>query len=179
VAFTLDLASTVHGVHLASKSTTSTLDEVLPEAVKNAAQDRLFPPLPRSIMEKGVDIVVTLSTVLWGSGTAADVGGATPPAEMFGVTLERYRGMREADGLQLPPPLSVYVPGTDSGAPVWVQFVLGSDGHVTPGTVRVLGSPPPAVVAQVVPLITKATMSPAMISTCPVPQLIRAAIKVG
>jgi hypothetical protein len=181
VAFTLDLASTVHGVHMASKSTSTTLDDVLPEAVNNAAHDHLFPPLPPSVMNKGVDMVVTLSTVLWGSGSPADILGATPPLDMFGVTLERYRGMRLADGLQVPPGLSIYTPETDSagGAPVWVQFVLGSDGHVTPGTLRIVGSQPPAVIAQIVPLIMKATMTPAMISTCPVPQLIRAAIKIG
>jgi hypothetical protein len=179
VEFTLDVASSVKGVHLVTKSTTSTLDDVLPDAVRAAAADHLFPLIPPALMNKGVKMVVTLSTVQWGSGSALDVGGAMPPLDIFGITLERYRAMQSAGGLQVPPPLQIYQQDSVSGPPIWVEFVLSPDGHVTPGTMRVIGSPPPAVAAQVGTLIMKATMTPATIAGCAVPQLVRAAVMVG
>jgi hypothetical protein len=179
VGFTLDVASSVKGVHLVTKSTTGTLDDVLPDAVKNAADDHLFPLIPSALMNKGLYMVVTLSTVQWGSGSALDVGGAMPPLEMFGITLERYRALQNAAGLQVPLPLQLYQTDSASGPPIWVEFVVSPDGHVTPGTMRVIGSPPPAAVKQIGDLMMKATMTPATIAGCAVPQLVRAAVTLG
>jgi hypothetical protein len=181
VGFTLDAGGRVHDVHLMNKSTSGTLDGVLQDAVKDASSDNRFPPFPPAYRDKTLAFVMTLSSVLWGSGDAADLEAATPPQDMFGVTLERYRGIQLASNLQLPAGLSLYTaPASPAGtaadstaAPVWVQFVAGSDGHVVPGTVRVIGSPPQAKAAQVQTLFMHATITPAMVLSCPVPQLMR------
>jgi hypothetical protein len=185
VGFTLDGGGRVHDVHLMSKPTGSALDGVLQDAVRDAASDNRFPPFPPTYRDKTVPFIMTISSVLWGTGTAADVGAAMTPTDMFGVTLERYRGIQLAHDLQLPPGLSLYTPpstpgtpDTTAAGPVWVEFVAGSDGHVTPGTVRVIGAPAAAKTAQAQTLIMRATIAPAMILTCAVPQLIRVALVV-
>jgi hypothetical protein len=232
VAFTLDAGGQVHNVHMVSKATTSTFDDVLPEAVKNAGSDRRYPPFPAEYRDKSVDFVVTLSTVLWGTGNGTDIIGATAPAEMFAVTVERYRGFNLASGLLLPPGLSLYapppstnvttsssapavpgaVPNTTSGpgstassasapsstpaaapiaAPpsaggagaatgplVWAEFVAGPNGRVVPGTLRILGTESPETVTRVQSLLMQATMTPATLSTCEVPELVRVALVV-
>jgi hypothetical protein len=224
VAFTLDPSGHVRNVHMVSKSTTGTFDGVLPDAVRDAASDHRYPKFPPDYHVDSVPFIVTLSTVVWGNGTAADVLGATAPAEMFGLTLERYRDIHLASDIHLPAGLSLYTspeaaaaaaaaaaapspspspaaagtppappaapaapatpapPPTGSagaeGAVVWVEFVLGSDGRITPGTLRVLGTEPPATVTQVQTLLAQATMSPAMVAACAVPQLTRLALVV-
>ncbi len=231
VAFTLDGGGQVHNVHMVSKATTSTFDDVLPEAVKNAAADKRFPPFPPEYRDKSVDFVVTISTVVWGDGTATDVLGATAPTEMFAITVERYRGLNLASALLLPAGLSLYAPppqtgsapssapvvpgaspsttttpgsaggsatapaspagaapivspsgaggsGAAPGSLVWAEFVAGPNGRVVPGTLRILGTEPPETVTRVESLLMQATMTPATISTCQVPEIIRVALVV-
>lgn len=187
VGFTLDAGGRVHDVRLMSKPTSGTLDGVLQDAVKDAASDNRFPPFPPAYRDKTIPFVMTLSSVLWGSGDAADLDAATPPQDMFGITLERYRGIQLATNLQLPAGLSLYTPPASPGGgsvdsttagPVWVEFVAGSDGHVVPGTVRVLGSQPQAKATQVQTLFMHTTITPAMVATCAVPQLMRVPVVV-